>query len=289
MANQQPPNTPQEKLYNSGQSKPFSTRIKNSEYKPQTLEKEFKQELSHASHADDLEQRLLTIVNYLGRSDYSLIRLDAVDSVTDQQLIMPKTLLCSHRDKEAHRSGVLSQAKVASTRNRHLSMLYHFIAGTAFDIRILNKRQMHYVLITGADHYDYYISPTNTELESAYLSSTNTQNKQPTTNLHSKTAEALQILVNAIADIGNRQFPEIFLYSNNAKRVTIKAQSQKILNILALQDATLDQAAEQLNLTINSINKHLANAKKSLGTNTIAGTVWRAINEGLIDENYLGK
>lgn len=55
-----------------------------------------------------------------------------------------------------------------------------------------------------------------------------------------------------------------------------------LLDILAKKDLNLKQAAKELNITLNTANKHIASAKQALGVNTQAAAVYRAVKQGLI-------
>jgi DNA-binding CsgD family transcriptional regulator len=252
---------------------------------PSALEREFKLELSQATHTEDLEQCILKSVNLLGKSAYSLMRLDKVDNHSERGFMVPRLLLCSHRNEHRGSSTALTQAKVASIKNRHLSMLYHFIACAELDTPLLHQRQIQFMLITSARNHEYYISLNGRRFGGTRIISKNGFTKHDPSLGHDKTAIALYHLINAIAQVGCKRFSQLFLRGTGAKRCSVSPQPQRLLNILASQDKSLSQAAEQLGITINTVNKHMATAKSALGTNTIAGTIWAAVIEGLISDD----
>ena len=243
---------------------------------------EFRQQLNNSQSVNDLEQCTIKLANLLGCSSFSFFRLDTVDNYLSLPIIIPRTLLSSHGKRQASADGVLIQAKFDNINTRLLSMLYHFIAGNAHDASLLSKREIHYVLITSAGHHNYYITPTSKALESSHIATVNNSAVLQCTATNHEPAESLAQLAGALAYIGSRRFPELFLHGTGARKIRINSQPQRLLNMLATQDLTLNQAAERLNLTINTVNKHMASAKQALGSTTIAGTLWRAIREGFI-------
>lgn len=95
---------------------------------------------------------------------------------------------------------------------------------------------------------------------------------------------ALQLLAEAIDYIGRRKFPKIFMYKilSEPNEVRMTPQRLKVLETLAAGDKTLPQAADHLGISIHTINKHIAEARKALGASTIPGAVYKAIKTGLI-------
>lgn len=247
------------------------------------LEQELIRYLNHSSNLKELIHSLHTVVNYLGQCDYSLIRLDAAEQCDDKKVLTPTLLACSYPLASHQRRAILTQAKFSDISHRHVSMLYHFIASVDSSSQLFAKHPVRYVLVTSVSHREYFIVVNNNPSCTGHinLSTPNTiQHRTNSTNAHLQT---LQRVVNAVAYIGCKQFPSCFSQRRHARHGVISRQPQRLLNIIALQDATLHQAAKQLGLTINTINKHMATAKSALGTQTIAGTVWKAICEGLID------
>jgi len=62
----------------------------------------------------------------------------------------------------------------------------------------------------------------------------------------------------------------------------IKAKPLRLLNTMARHDLSLAQAAENLCISLDTANKHMALAKQALGTNSQANAVYLAVSKGLI-------
>ena len=65
--------------------------------------------------------------------------------------------------------------------------------------------------------------------------------------------------------------------------MTLTDQQLRLLKVLVRQDITLKQAATYLNRSPHTLNKHIADIKRALGTRTMVGTVFRAVQLDLID------
>jgi len=241
-------------------------------------------ELGACADIHSLETSVATTLNKVGFSEYSYIRLDAINN-TDA--LMPIGLLSSYYDKAFGSSGLLLRAQPNSVYNRHLSTLYHFVASIApVHQATLNTRQ--YVLIVGDGYNGYYLSVTSlTGPCSHYFMSTSPLQKQEDAKAflqlvqnHQGVLDHLSII---IREIGCDHFPDYFGYACGINTFKINPRPLRLLNTLAKKDVSLREAAELLFVSPDTINKHVAAAKAALGTTTIATAIWKALQEGVLD------
>ena len=76
------------------------------------------------------------------------------------------------------------------------------------------------------------------------------------------------------------------LYSRLSQSVSKKAfakqRPMQLLERMGQRDRTLTQAAEDLGISLNTANQHIAKARKSFCCQTNAGAIYAAVKEGLI-------
>ena len=66
------------------------------------------------------------------------------------------------------------------------------------------------------------------------------------------------------------------------KKAFAKRRPMQLLELMGQRDRTLAQAAQDLGISLNTANQHIAEARKSLLCKTSAGAVYVAVKEGLI-------
>ena len=76
------------------------------------------------------------------------------------------------------------------------------------------------------------------------------------------------------------------LYSRLSQSVSKKAFAKRrpmqLLELMAQRDKTLAQAAQDLGISVNTANQHIATARRSFFCQTNAGAIYAAVKEGLI-------
>ena len=93
---------------------------------------------------------------------------------------------------------------------------------------------------------------------------------------------ALDRLANAVDALGLHQFPDLFVAGDAKGDIDISKRPLQLLRTIAEKDMTLAQASEELFISRDTANKHIAAAKEALGVTTIAGAVLKAVEEGLV-------
>lgn len=92
----------------------------------------------------------------------------------------------------------------------------------------------------------------------------------------------LAVLARALDQVGSIKFSSHFHNAKSNKEKIIQSAPLRLLNVLANENCTLNEAAERVHISISTANQHVAAAKKALGANTIASAVVQAIRLGLI-------
>jgi DNA-binding CsgD family transcriptional regulator len=94
---------------------------------------------------------------------------------------------------------------------------------------------------------------------------------------------ALDAINKIVEDIGIDRFPGLFAVSESEDKINIGSKPLRLLNIIAQDDVTLNQAASILDISVDTANKHIAKIKSELGVSTLPSAVFYAANKGLID------
>jgi len=85
----------------------------------------------------------------------------------------------------------------------------------------------------------------------------------------------------------DERIPELFanhcLRATALPRLSLGTTSLLLLNALAKDNLSLNEAAERLCISVSAANKHVAIIKKNLQAKTIASAVYKATSLGLID------
>ena len=67
-----------------------------------------------------------------------------------------------------------------------------------------------------------------------------------------------------------------------SKKTFAKRRPMQLLERMGQHDRTLTQAAQDLGISLNTANQHIAKARRSFSCQTNAGAVYAAVKEGLI-------
>ena len=143
-----------------------------------------------------------------------------------------------------------------------------------------------YEMISALGFYDFYNTPIQAHNGNGNVMLAVTSKGEAPEKFFFKVEKLkprLVALSEAIDYIGTRKFPEIFLSSEEKRETVITPRQLKILTVLAKDDLTLAEAAEQLSISIHTANQHVAAARQAFDARTTSGAIYRAIKEGLID------
>jgi predicted DNA-binding protein (UPF0251 family) len=83
--------------------------------------------------------------------------------------------------------------------------------------------------------------------------------------------------------IGTVKFSHYFLDSGNTE-IKIFPKPLCLLDLLATEDLTLNDAATRLGIARSTANAHVAAIKNAFGTRTLWGSVFKAMQLGLINK-----
>jgi DNA-binding CsgD family transcriptional regulator len=101
----------------------------------------------------------------------------------------------------------------------------------------------------------------------------------------------LRLLAELASDIGERKFPDLIIGDAAPGEIPgstgvgekASARALQLLAVMAEDDLTLTEAADQLCISIHTANQHVAAARRAFGAATTTGAVYAAMQHGLIE------
>lgn len=248
------------------------------------LERKLFHDLYASESPADLSARVATALRKWGFADFTFLRLDPLAAKGRDTGAMPKPLLSSYRgDGDDAMGHILVRATAGDPKTQHRALLYQFIASLPAGS---GDTELQYVLIVSADHANAYIAPSGFADRGRYIGVSQLLEGPGERDQRRRITEHqrnIQLLADMIESIGREKFAALFKRKEYSKSAIIQRRPRALLDILAKKDVTLREAADLLQLSPDTINKHVASAKAALGTTTLSGTIWKAVNEGLID------
>jgi predicted DNA-binding protein (UPF0251 family) len=235
----------------------------------------------------DFMKRVLGKINSLGFSDYTFARLHTLGDAEAPLGTAPQELLELYfKEGFAEHDLVLDYGLANNTTPIFQSTVAEHINSAPFVTETFLRNQEILRLNQNFGRLDYYVIPIQAHDGSDnILFSITSKDMNPVDfqNRIKQCAPLLQLLGKAIDYIGLCKFPDFFLRDNENRKILIHPRPLMLLNTLAKENLSLNQAAEKMCISIDTVNKHVAAAKKALGAKTIANAVYRAVKEGLID------
>ncbi|TQV66302.1 hypothetical protein FKG94_27300 [Exilibacterium tricleocarpae] len=263
---------------NETDDQPFSQR---------KLERSFSRSLSRYKTAAAFAAGVTRIIKRLGYSDYSFIGLSSADNPSGRTALISRILLTSYGGQAGQCGSVMFQAVADSLRNRHLSMLYLFIASLRVDNELTGAGKERYLMIADAGGARYYLAPCGVPALRGRVSVDlcgNAGRDVEKTTPQINELHPLDILAGVVEAAAKETLPAILRDAENSGRRKLTARPKRLLNTIAHRDVSLREAADILCLSTNTVDKHMAAAKSALGTKTIAGTLWSAAKQGVIED-----
>ena len=97
--------------------------------------------------------------------------------------------------------------------------------------------------------------------------------------------QELMLLGKMILQLGKSKFKDLFEEAKTPHSIKTTAKPRLMLERLAKEDMTLTQLSDVIGISIHTADKHSMVIRKALGARTIAGAVYIALREGIIDFN----
>lgn len=252
-----------------------------------THEIELYVDLAESKDFSDFMNRILSRLNSLGFYDYTFSRHQTSEDIEVPLGNAPNELIKIYQKEAfAEHDLVLDYIEADNQDPIFHSIVSEYADKAPFLTETIKRNREILKLNRSFGRFDNYIVPFEAHDGSGHVLFTITgKNIDPSDFKHkiNRHRSAIKLLGEAVDYIGIRKFPDFFLDDNKHSEIVIHPRPLMLLNTLAKNNLSLTQAADKMCISIDTVNKHVAAAKKALGARTIATAVYRAIKEGLID------
>ncbi len=246
---------------------------------------EFIRELTVSQNPDDLSQRLISVLNRFGFSDFALMRCSLSQASNFFLTSLPKELLDDYRKQRLYQHDmVLDYLKTGNPIPLHYSTIQRAIENASFLTHTFAQNLEILALYQQFEFSDAYVIPIQIHSggkgdEEGLLFSVLARgvNQEEFVKMTEKCGAILRLLGDAVIRIYNTKF------GDGKPKPVINPKPMRLLTTIAKHDLTLSQAADHLCIGVDTANKHISLAKKALGTRSQANAVYLALKQGLID------
>jgi DNA-binding CsgD family transcriptional regulator len=238
--------------------------------------------LSSANTPESFNKQILSMLSALGFTDYALVCKSALNSIESPHNSLPEELFNEYEEgKYCRFDMVLDYIHAGEADPILLSMIGHIIETAPMMTYSFGKNLQILALYRKFNIDDAYVIPVQSQRGSGYdravfsVMATGTDSDQFLT-LVDRYSPLLRVLADAVSLISETKFLP-------AKQdELIKAKPLRLLSTMAQHDLSLAQAAENLCISLDTANKHMALAKQAMGTSSQANAVYLAVRKGLI-------
>ncbi len=244
---------------------------------------EFAGQLEAANDIDDFNQRLLAMLDSLGFSDYAIVRRTRRRGLDIPFCSMPKELMATYQIKKYYQYDmVLDYIDAGNLDPIYLSMVSRVIERAPLLTETFKQNLQIMALYQRFDVNDMYLIPVksnshNPDDRILFSVVSKGVDQEAFLQIVNRCKAVLQTLAETVNIIAEPRF-----YPSESGQI-INPGPLRLLTVMAKKNLSLSQAAKRLRISIDTANKHMALAKKALGTNSQANAVYRAVKRGLIE------
>lgn len=238
--------------------------------------------LSSANTVESFNKQILSMLSALGFTDYALVCKSELNSIESPHNSLSDELFNEYEEgKYCRFDMVLDYIHAGETDPILLSMIGHIIETAPMMTYSFEKNLQILALYRKFNINDAYVIPVQSRRGSGYdravfsVIAAGTDSEQ-FLMLVERYAPLLRVLADAVSLISETKFLPA------KPDELIKAKPLRLLSTMAQQDVSLAQAAENLCISLDTANKHMALAKQAMGTSSQANAVYLAVRKGLI-------
>lgn len=244
-------------------------------------------EFTKAQDIADLKNRIAEIVNRLGFSEFSFVRLESMEQVHASILLAFPSQLCkTYCEENFHKRDMLIPFVTGELKPLYLSTLYDYALRAPVDMVMIRAIREIRRLNEAFGYFDAYHIPlvSRNGIDRVMFSVTEKSLSPIDFKLKMESCETtLQILAKAIDAIITEKFPELLIvHDEREETIAINPGPLRVLDTLANSDLKVSQVANKLCISIVTANKHLEAVRKVLGVKTNFAAIRKAVMKGLI-------
>lgn len=241
--------------------------------------------LTGAETADDLVRRVTAVLKDFGFSDFSLVRQSYNPACGLLLTTLPQELLDAYSNRRLGQHDLaLDYLKAGNREPLYHSQMIRVIEQSPLRTYSFLQNLAIRELYREFRFYDQYLIPVQTlrgtrdgEENLIFTVLTEGQRQEEFQRQTHKRRPILRLLADAVVHLYDNKF------NRRHTRHPLNPKPLRLLTTMAKHDLTLTQAASRLCISIDTANKHMAMAKKVLGTRSQANAVYLALKQGLID------
>ncbi len=244
---------------------------------------DFISRLSAAKSPEEFNREIIKLVSLLGFTDYALICKTSLNSIESLHSSLPNELFTEYeKGKFCRFDMVLDYIHGGKAEPVQLSMIKRIIESTPMLTYTFEKNMQILELYKKFNIDDAYVIPVLCERGSGYNRAIFTvmgigMKREEFALSIQRYSTLLRVLADAVSFISETQFLP------SRPEDDIKAKPLKLLCTMAMHDVSLAEAAENLCISLDTANKHMALAKRAMGTTSQANAVYLAVRKGLIN------
>lgn len=244
-------------------------------------------DLAKSKDLREFIQKVSRRVRSFGISDWSFVRMQQMRQPELSLWTTPAKIPQYYADEEIWQHDLMLQYAVDNTRPIYQSVIDTYIDTAPFETITIKKNRQIQAFVKSIGFLDYYNVPMRSANGNGNVLLSVTTQFMDAIDFRrcvEKVKIKLEALCRAIDSVGMSRFPESFLDSGESTDIHMAAKPLRLLRLIGNEDLTLTQAAEKMNVSLKTANKHIATARSVLGARTTQGAVVKAWKLGLLGE-----
>lgn len=243
---------------------------------------EFVKKISAARNVDDFHKRILAVLTPLGFTDFTVAVKLKSGLISFLLSTFPDGLTASYSKARYQRYDMLFDYIAAGNIEPVcMSMMEKIINSAAIQTFSFQKNREIFELYKQFGYEDLYLVPRKStregEAAEVVVFAAASESAEDFQTRVDNCRPVLNLLAEAIGFIGRNKG-----YVRTPKP-PLRPRQLELLTLLAKNNLTIREAADKLFISIDTANKHMATAKRAMGTKHQANAIYLAIKQGLIN------
>jgi DNA-binding NarL/FixJ family response regulator len=245
----------------------------------------FVKQLSASINPNDLCKRLQKALKTLGFSDFALMNLSQNQDSNFTLSSLPAELTTCYQKQHVYAYDMaLDYLKTGNLKHIDSSVIEKFINNSLIQTHTFDVNREIKALYEKFDFNDIYMMPIKLDRFDSesmermmFCIMAKGVSHKKFKKLTKANGDAAYLLGDAAELLHQSKF------TDRTPKPKIDPRPVRLLVVMAKADVTLSQAADKLSISLHTANKYMAMAKKMLGTRSQANTIYKAVQQGLID------
>lgn len=240
--------------------------------------------LANCETIEEFRNNIFNIINKLGFTDFSFVRLDTVNAATPLT-VNSRDLIKDYMREEFYKFDMLFPYTKHNTKPIFWKTLTQAYSEVIYETEHSSRLRDLQALNESHGYMDYYVMPSPAlNWNGNVIFSVTTKNMKSEALrqqvIHHR--KILHQLAEAIDYIGSKKFSDRLFDASECLDIRITHKELEIIDTLANNDLSIGEVANKLNMTSDTLKKHIDNAKKSLNTKHTTALIREAIRLKLI-------